>query len=251
MMKRTVVLIVAGLAMSGFILLQLACGGGDRAQEPPPVAQVAPPAAPAPEAPASAPAPAPVAPAPAPRPAARPPSQSVAPAPAPTAVAPAPAPAAPPPPPPPPPPRQFTLRQGTPLSVFTTSTISTSANKAGEAFSAVLAQSIVDGDWVIAKQGARVEGVVVESDPGGKVKGVASMTLALRRLTLADGRKRRQRRARTPRKSVSEPASAPRLVRLPVAARAPRSARPSAVVVVRPHRLPRAATQQKWRARPS
>ena len=191
MMKRTVVLIVAGLAMSGFSLLQLACGGGDRAQEPPPVAQVAPPAAPAPEAPpppASAPAPAPVAPAPAPRPAARPPSQSVAPAPAPTAVAPAPAPAAPPPPPPPPPPRQFTLRQGTPLSVFTTSTISTSANKAGEAFSAVLAQSIVDGDWVIAKQGARVEGVVVESDPGGKVKGVASMTLALRRLTLADGR---------------------------------------------------------------
>jgi hypothetical protein len=74
------------------------------------------------------------------------------------------------------------------LSVFTTSTISTSANKAGEAFSAVLAQSIADGDWVIAKQGARVEGVVVESDPGGKVKGVASMTLALRRLTLADGR---------------------------------------------------------------
>ena len=74
------------------------------------------------------------------------------------------------------------------MSVFTTSTISTSANKAGEAFNAVLAQSIADGDWVIAKQGARVEGVVVESDPGGKVKGVASMTLALRRLTLADGR---------------------------------------------------------------
>ena len=64
----------------------------------------------------------------------------------------------------------------------------TSANKPGEAFNAVLAKSIVDGDWVIAKQGARVEGVVVESDPGGKVKGVASMTLALRRLTLADGR---------------------------------------------------------------
>ena len=74
------------------------------------------------------------------------------------------------------------------MSVFTTSTISTTANKAGEAFSAVLAQSIVDGDWIIAKQGARVDGVVVESDPGGKVKGVASMTLALRRLTLADGR---------------------------------------------------------------
>jgi len=29
MMKRTVVLIVAGLATSGFSMLQLACGGGD------------------------------------------------------------------------------------------------------------------------------------------------------------------------------------------------------------------------------
>ena len=74
------------------------------------------------------------------------------------------------------------------MSVFTTSTISTSANKSGEAFSAVLAKGIVDGDWVIAKQGSRVEGVIVDADPGGKVKGVASMTLALRRLTLTDGR---------------------------------------------------------------
>jgi hypothetical protein len=72
--------------------------------------------------------------------------------------------------------------------VFTTSTISTRSNKTGEPFTAVLAKSIVDGDWVIAKQGARVEGVIVDSDPGGRVKGVASMTLTLRRLTLTDGR---------------------------------------------------------------
>jgi hypothetical protein len=80
------------------------------------------------------------------------------------------------------------MRQGTPLTVFTTSTLSTKTNKTGETFSAVLAKPITSGDWVIAKQGARVEGVIVNSDPGGKVKGVASMTLALRRLTLADGR---------------------------------------------------------------
>ncbi len=49
-------------------------------------------------------------------------------------------------------------------------------------------KAIVDEDWVIAKQGARVEGVIVDADPGGRVKGVATMTLALRRLTLADGR---------------------------------------------------------------
>jgi hypothetical protein len=75
-----------------------------------------------------------------------------------------------------------------PITVFTTSTLSTKTNKTGEAFSAVLAKPIAVEDWVIAKQGARVEGVIVDSDPGGRVKGVASMTLALRRLTLADGR---------------------------------------------------------------
>jgi hypothetical protein len=72
--------------------------------------------------------------------------------------------------------------------VFTTSTISTKSNKSGEAFNAVLAKAIVDDTGVIAKQGARVEGVIVDSDPGGRVKGVASMTLTLRRLQLADGR---------------------------------------------------------------
>jgi hypothetical protein len=75
-----------------------------------------------------------------------------------------------------------------PLSVFNTSTLSTNVNKSGEPFNAVLAKAIVDDGWVIAKQGGRVEGLIVDSDPGGRVKGVASMTLTLRRLTLADGR---------------------------------------------------------------
>lgn len=47
---------------------------------------------------------------------------------------------------------------------------------------------IVDGNWVIAKEGALVEGVIVNSDPGGRVKGRASMTVKLRSLQLADGR---------------------------------------------------------------
>ena len=183
MMKRTVVLSVAILATAGFSALLAGCG---RSSEAPPAAQqaappVAPPPAPAPEAPPPAPLPpaqaaapsrAP-APAPAPPPAQRP--QNVAPAPAPA-------------PPPPPPPRQFTFRSGMPITVQTTSTLSTKTNKTGETFSAVLAKPIQAENWVIAKQGARVEGVIVNSDPGGKVKGVASMTLGLRRLTLADGR---------------------------------------------------------------
>ena len=43
--------------------------------------------------------------------------------------------------------------------MFTTSTLSTKANKSGETFNAVLAKAIVSDDWVIAKQGARVEGL--------------------------------------------------------------------------------------------
>jgi YMGG-like Gly-zipper len=72
--------------------------------------------------------------------------------------------------------------------VFTASTLSTKSNKTGEPFTGTLATAIVDGDWVIAQRGAAIGGVIVNSDPGGRVKGVASMTIKLNRLTLADGR---------------------------------------------------------------
>jgi hypothetical protein len=72
--------------------------------------------------------------------------------------------------------------------VYTSSTLSTKTNQAGEKFVATLAEPIVDGDWVIAKKGARVEGVVVDADPGHRVKGVASIAVTLESLTLADGR---------------------------------------------------------------
>lgn len=91
-------------------------------------------------------------------------------------------------PPPPPPPRVFTLAAGTPISVWTSSTISTKNAKSGDSFTGTLGQPIVDGDWVVAKKGATVSGVVVDADEGGRVKGVASLTLQLTRLTLADGR---------------------------------------------------------------
>jgi len=90
---------------------------------------------------------------------------------------------------PPPPPRVFTLSSSTPLSIYTTTELSTKTSRAGDSFTGTLARPIVDKDWVIAKDGAPVEGVVLSSDPGGRVKGVASITVALRRLTLADGRK--------------------------------------------------------------
>src|SRR5262249_49479141 len=85
------------------------------------------------------------------------------------------------PPPPPHPPRTFTLASGRSIPVFSTSTLSTKSNKTGETFNCTLGTAIVDGDWVIAKKGATVGGVIVNSDPGGRVKGVASMTVKLNR----------------------------------------------------------------------
>ncbi len=87
------------------------------------------------------------------------------------------------------PPRTYTLSSGRVLSVYTSSSLSTKTSKTGEPFVGSLSKAIVDGDWVIAKKGAHVDGVVTNSDPGGRVKGVASITVALKHLTLADGRK--------------------------------------------------------------
>jgi hypothetical protein len=61
--------------------------------------------------------------------------------------------------------------------------------KTGEAFSAVLDEALTQGDWLIADRGASVEGTIVNSDPGGRVKGVASVTVAITSLTTADGQR--------------------------------------------------------------
>lgn len=87
------------------------------------------------------------------------------------------------------PPRTFTLPAGSTLAVYTSKTLSTKTDQDGETFTASLAKPIVDGDWVIAKKGAAVEGRVINADPGGKVKGLASISVALTHLTLSDGRR--------------------------------------------------------------
>jgi hypothetical protein len=98
------------------------------------------------------------------------------------------APAAPSAAPPPSPPRVFTIRPGATIAIYTAKELSTKTARDGDVFTASLANPIVDGDWVIAKRGALVQGVVVNSDPGGRVEGRASMTVKLRSLQLADGR---------------------------------------------------------------
>jgi hypothetical protein len=95
-----------------------------------------------------------------------------------SSAAPAPRPAA---------PRSITLDAGTPLTVRTTSTISTKSHKAGDTFAASLEEPLAEGNMVIAPKGSSVVGRIVESDPGGRVSGVAHITVALDSIETADG----------------------------------------------------------------
>ena len=90
-------------------------------------------------------------------------------------------------PPPPPEPHSVTLTAGTALQVRVGETLSTKKNKTGDTFLATLFQPLVVDGFVIAEKGARAEGRIVESDPGGKVKGVSHLTLELTRVTTSDG----------------------------------------------------------------
>jgi hypothetical protein len=72
-----------------------------------------------------------------------------------------------------------TLPEGTLLAVRTTSVLSTKFQESGDAFTATLAQPLLQNDREIAPQGARVDGQIVNADKGGRVKGVASLAVRL------------------------------------------------------------------------
>ena len=84
-------------------------------------------------------------------------------------------------------PQQFTLPAGTVIPVRTTAEISTSKVKNGSVFDAVLEKDLVIDGTTLAKAGALVTCVVVESDPGGRVKGVASLSVAARSIAGVGG----------------------------------------------------------------
>lgn len=162
--------------------------------QPPAGTETAPPVPAAVPAPAPVPAPvaaAPVAPAAAPvakpKPAAVKPSApktetAAAPAPVPTPVASAPAAPA-----PPPAPKPVVLEAGTALKVRTTNTLSTKLHKVGDTFEVSLTEPIVVGGKEVVARNTMLMGRVVSSDPGGRVKGVASMAVELNHLHTADG----------------------------------------------------------------
>jgi len=80
---------------------------------------------------------------------------------------------------PPAPPQPVVLPEGTQLRVRVIPTLSTQNLKGGETFEATLAEPLEIGGRVIAPRGAPVTGKVVEADPGGRVRGVAHLTLQL------------------------------------------------------------------------
>ncbi len=75
-----------------------------------------------------------------------------------------------------------------PLKVRTTQSLSTETAKPGDRFVATLEEPVYEGNRVVARKGARAEGIVVDSDEGGRVKGVATLTVKLSRFELSSGK---------------------------------------------------------------
>ena len=76
-------------------------------------------------------------------------------------------------------PKTYTVPVGTPVSVRTITALSTKTATGGTPFEATLHEPIVIDGYTVAPKGATVKGVVTQSDPGGRVKGVASLTVSL------------------------------------------------------------------------
>lgn len=85
------------------------------------------------------------------------------------------------------PPREFTLDAGSRIAVRTTSTLTTKDHQNGHRFQATLTEPLEVDGYTIAPRGATVTGEVSNSDPGGRVKGVASIAVRLVSVQTAAG----------------------------------------------------------------
>jgi hypothetical protein len=75
--------------------------------------------------------------------------------------------------------RTVAIPEGTTITVYPTEPISTATNKAGDTFTATLADPIVINGETIAARGTTVKGRVIEAEGSGRVKGKANIQLAL------------------------------------------------------------------------
>ena len=86
----------------------------------------------------------------------------------------------------PPKPEPITIAAGTPIKIRTLTTLSTKSAATGDRFTATLAEPLMIEGKVIAPRGTQVEGRVVDSDPGGRVKGLATISVRLTQLRIGD-----------------------------------------------------------------
>lgn len=84
-------------------------------------------------------------------------------------------------------PRELTLAEGTVVPVRTTSELSTARLANGSTFDGLLESDLKVGETVVASKGSRVTCVVVSSDPGGRVKGTASLGVTVRSIVGVKG----------------------------------------------------------------
>jgi hypothetical protein len=78
--------------------------------------------------------------------------------------------------------KEYTIPAGTVIPIRTTTELSTSKLSNGSVFEALLERSLVVQGTTLATQGAHVTGVVVSSDEGGRVKGVAGLVVTIRQI---------------------------------------------------------------------
>lgn len=85
-------------------------------------------------------------------------------------------------------PATVTIPAGAKLRIRTTSAISTKTATSGERYAATLETPLAVGGTIVATKGADALLRVVQSEPGGRVKGRANMTVQLAQIRGADGR---------------------------------------------------------------
>jgi hypothetical protein len=81
-----------------------------------------------------------------------------------------------------------TLPVGYQIQVRTAGEISTKRSSTGSAWEGTLEDDMVIEGYTVAPKGSTVEGTVSRSDPGGNVKGVASIDIKLTRVLTPEGR---------------------------------------------------------------
>lgn len=86
-------------------------------------------------------------------------------------------------------PPTHTIPAGTAIRIQTTAQVRSDRNTTGSIFAATLAEPIVINGYTVAARGAEVEGIVANADPGGRVKGVATIAIGARSVMMADGRR--------------------------------------------------------------